>query len=185
MRFFRLNVDASVGTQWFPTEPVAVGGQEVDARRFLSCNAYSGPPMSVRTKQPGRIFRLNFGPFDLPLATEALAEKLALQAPNDVEVIYVGTDCEAKLAIVNVLTCRDCIDESKTVGTRWTVTDGRPDKVGQYRMIVKLVIDSDRAQGVQLMRLTGWRTPLIASEQLLSRLDAQDLEGVVATAVTE
>ena len=52
------------------------------------------------------------------------------------------------------------------IGDKWTLDDHRPDKVGQYRMIVKLVIDSARTGDASIFRVSGWRVAVIVSSQL-------------------
>ena len=184
MRYFRVTVDPAIGTQWFPEEPVGEDGTVLDARLFTSCRPFSGSGVRLRTKQDGVMLPLNFGPFDIPVARRALAERIARLAPDDVQVVPATTDSGEACGIVNVLTCRDCIDELASVGTRWAPGDGRPDKVGQFRMITRLVVDAGKAGGAQVLRLTGWLTPLIVSEALLSNLDRRDLAGLALTVVT-
>ena len=88
------------------------------------------------------------------------------------------------MRILNALRCGDFIDRSRTVGSKWEPSDGRPDKVGFYRMIARLFIDPTLAEGAHLFRLSGWKTPLIASEWLVSKLVPADLEGVALQPVT-
>jgi len=68
-----------------------------------------------------------------------------------------SADASARAAgVANVLPCVDCIDESRTVGEKWTESDGRPDKVGMYRTIVYLFVDPTRIAH-DIFRVQGWK----------------------------
>ncbi len=83
-----------------------------------------------------------------------------------------------KFDILNVLDQVDCIDAAKSVYTRWEANDGRPEKLGEYRMIIDLKIDSKCAHGHQLFRLKGWAIALIVSEQMKQALEALRVSGI-------
>jgi hypothetical protein len=85
---------------------------------------------------------------------------------------------------LNVLTSCDCIDEARTVGDKWTMASGRPDKVGMYRMIVNLFIDPDRVGGAQILRIRNWATPLIVSERVVSAMTDPERDGVALIPVS-
>jgi len=182
--YYVVTVAPDVGEQWFSDEPIRDDGESVDARTFVDCATYEGPPLTLKTIQRGRRFPINFGPFDMPVVSVELGEKLLTLARRDLQLVAAKIDGTEPVSILNVLTCRDCVDESRTIGTKWTSLDRRPDKVGAYRMIVKLFIDPERVAGSNMFRIRTWETPLIISEHVSSNLTEQELEGVRLTPVS-
>jgi hypothetical protein len=47
---------------------------------------------------------------------------------------------------------------------KWTSADQRVDKMGDYRSVVGLRIDPNRARRRNLLRVKGWVSPVIISE---------------------
>jgi len=184
IRYYVVTVAPDVGQQWFSEEPVQDGGTSLDARAFVDCARYDGPPLILKTIQHGRRFPINFGPFDMPVVTVELGERLRTLAGGDVQLVPARIDGVDSVRILNVLTCCSCIDESRTIGTKWMPDDGRPDKVGNYRMIIKLFIDVERTGGSHVLRIHDWQTPLIISEYVSTHLTRQELEGVRLMPVT-
>jgi len=138
----------------------------------------------LRTIQQGRRFAINFGPFDMPVVSVELGEKLRVLAGKDLQLVPARIDGVDAVRILTALKCCDCIDKSRTIGTKWMPTDGRPDKVGNYRMIIKLFIDPERTGGSHVLRIHDWQTPLIISDHVSTQLTRQELEGVRLTLVT-
>jgi hypothetical protein len=178
VRYYRITVAPDVGQQWYPEEPVGPDGLSIDARTFVDCAPYDGPPLALRTRQRGRKFQINFGPFDMPVADVEFCKKLGELARNDLQIVAATIDGTEPACIVNVLTCCDCIDEARTVGTKWTAADRRPEKVGLYRMIVRLFVDPGCVGGSDVFRIRNWETPLIVSERVASSLTQREREGV-------
>jgi hypothetical protein len=188
VKYFRATIDPTTSAGWFPDEPRSVDGLIVDARTFLDCLPYDGPsPLVLPTLERGVRWPLTFGPFGMPVISQALGRPLRTLGGRDLQLIPARSSLESDVAdvfIVNTLTCLDCIDESRTLGERWTSEDGRPDKVGAYRTIVHLFVDSECARGAQVFRLSGWRSPLIVSENIADLLRAHDENGLTLIAVT-
>jgi hypothetical protein len=184
VRYYRVQVAPDVGQQWFPNEPIGPDGVSVDARIFTDCTKYDGPPLVLRTRQSGRRFQINLGPFDMPIIDVDFGDKLVRLASNDLQLVAAKIDGKDLAYIVNVLTCCDCIDEARTIGTKWTPADSRPEKVGKYRMIVHLFVDPSRVGDSDVFRIRHWETPLIISERVASNLTERELDGVVLQPVT-
>jgi hypothetical protein len=83
-----------------------------------------------------------------------------------VELFPVQIEGDEDFAIVNVLDVVDCIDEQQSKFTKWEERDGRPDKLGQYRMFTSLRLSAEKAAGHHLFRLAGWNNVLVVSEAL-------------------
>jgi uncharacterized protein DUF1629 len=175
-RYFRLTRDPKAPAGWFPHSPETADGRVLDPRLFTSCTPYDGPELRVGTKHSGHRFPVTFGPFDMLVVDAALADCLAASSP-DVQVIPVVLDT-GRAAILNLLRSVECIDEDRTIGDKWTLDDHRRDKVGQYRMIVKLVIDSARTGDASIFRVSGWKVAVIVSSRLAAELGPSAQLGV-------
>ncbi len=81
--------------------------------------------------------------------------------------------------IINILPEVRCLDEDASEIMWWTETDERPEKVGEYRMITDMVIDSERAGMAPLFRLAGWQIAIICSEAFRSALAGERYSGLV------
>ena len=66
---------------------------------------------------------------------------------------------------------------------KWTEKDGRPDKVGKYRHLGDLTIDSSRTNGHHIFRIRDWEIALIVSERVKDALNGIDDLGIVFQAV--
>ncbi|MGT2512646.1 imm11 family protein [Cupriavidus basilensis] len=85
--------------------------------------------------------------------------------------------------ILNVLDIVDCVDEEKSDFSRWTEEDGRPDKVGDYRMNV-LRVNADKVAGHGLFRVKGWQIALVCSQRIRDLLIEHGVTGVRFTSVS-
>jgi hypothetical protein len=183
MRYFRIIWDTSIADRWFPGEPLTRDGREVDARTFTRCELYQGEPLVLPTVESGPRMPFSFGPFDMPVVDERLGDKLHPSLGDEVQLVSVAAEGEHAY-ILNALRCVDCIDEVRTIGEKWSEDAGRPDKIGEYRTVLTLFIDPERAGGAGLLRLQGWRSPLIVSDEVARLFDARDLVGIRLLAVT-
>jgi hypothetical protein len=177
--YSRVLVDGSIGDLWFLGKPVEPSGAAIDARRFTACEPF-GPvvePLRLSIQRPGRVARLTFGPFDMPVVDQQLSDAFAAAADRDVELVSAIAEDGTELSIVNVLPCLECIDEANTVGEKWAESDGRADRVGMYRTIVHLVIDPSRVDH-EIFRVAGWKIALIVSDRFADATGLAAVEGV-------
>lgn len=119
---------------------------------------------------------------------KSLMDRLLTALPvGVVQAIPVEIDgVDEPYEILNVLDVVDCVDEEKSefsMCPRWTVEDGRPDKVGDYR-IDSLRIDPIRANGHELFRTKGWLVGLVCSERIRDLLISQGVTGIRFTLVS-
>ncbi len=84
--------------------------------------------------------------------------------------------------VLNALDIVDCVDEEHSYFSRWTAEDGRPDRIGDYKMTT-LRIDPERAKGRDLFRVKGWAIALICSEKVKQCLEDAGVTGIRFTPV--
>jgi Immunity protein family (Imm11) len=182
MLYYRILADdRRFPDRWFLDEPVANGGNEIDAREFAYGRSYTGPlPVNVPVQCDGRKVQFNLAAFDMPVVSEEIAHLVAKIACAEVECfpVTIGGAIPG-YAILNAVCREACVDESRSEILRWNPEDGRPDKVGRYRMVSNLTIDPARAQNRHLFRVEDWEVALIVSDKVKEALEDIPNLGVV------
>jgi hypothetical protein len=181
--YFRLSFDPERWPRWFPGEPRSEQGEEVDARTFTSCSRYTRGALVLPTDAAGPRSPITFGPFDLPVVDVSVGEKFFRLAGDDVQLVSAAVE-DGNVYILNALRSVECIDETRTMGETWSPEAGRPDKIGEYRTVLRLFIDPVRARGAHVFRPTGWHVALIVSSEMAARLDDRELGGTRLEPVT-
>ena len=81
-------------------------------------------------------------------------------------------------SILNVVNLVKCLNEDQSSFTKWTEEDGRPDRIGDYRMVTKLRIDPKAAAGNRLFRVRGWEIALIVNDRVKDCIEGFSESGV-------
>lgn len=87
----------------------------------------------------------------------------------------------------NLQSCFDTVSrefEANSEFMKWTKEDGRPEKVGEYRMFTKLSLDPKKATGHKIFRVQGWQIALIVEEEVKESLEQRKASGIVFQVVT-
>lgn len=178
-QLFWLHFDSRDAEQWFLGAPVDHADQTLDPRIFTDCRRLGDlGPLRVPIQERGCPCAVSFGPFDLPIVTAHLGSLLVGAAPGDVELVPVNVEGErADYHILNVVTCLDCIDPDRTDGERWTIEDGRPEKIGQYSMIIDLKLDPGCVKGPRIFRVEGWEVVIAVTEDIRTLLERAGVSG--------
>jgi uncharacterized protein DUF1629 len=171
--YYRVLADPTKNDRWFLDDPLAENGQVIDAREFTRGTFYEGPrPAVVPIAQSGKVANFNFGAFDMPVTSERIAGTIQSFALNGIQVFPVTINSQDdRFAIINVLAKLRCLDEKLSEIMRWEPEDGRPDEVGQYRMITNLRIDPQRCRGSHVFRVEGWEIALIVSGDVKNAIE--------------
>ncbi|HSP79783.1 MAG TPA: DUF1629 domain-containing protein, partial [Myxococcaceae bacterium] len=81
--------------------------------------------------------------------------------------------------ILNLLRVVRCIDDARCEHVEyWKPEDNRPDKVGQYRNVRGLKVDSARIGDAHIFRPWGWRVVIVVSELLKDAMEQEGITGV-------
>jgi hypothetical protein len=141
-------------------------GEPVDEAtlvRGLPCNAPR--PLRYDAYVGGQLHDWNWGVFKLPYVRAEITEPLLDLVKDDVELIALEVDdVDEPLYIVNILSRRDCVDETRSLATRVTAADGWPEHVGQFKSLGFLTIDETRVSGANLFRIAGFEMGMVASQ---------------------
>jgi len=179
-KFYRLLADPSATSRWYLKAPMDPSGNEVDPRTFTQgVVVRSFPPLIIPLRRSGEAVDFNFCDFDMIVTPAKLNAKLNELVGPAVQRIPATVNARGdQFEILNVCELVDCIDEAKSEFSKWMKTDGRPDKVGEFRMILKLRIDPTAAAGHHIFRVGGWPIALVASEQVKNLFEANRVTGL-------
>ena len=85
---------------------------------------------------------------------------------------------EKKYHILNVLNIIDCVDRENSKFKLWTEADNRPDRLGGFRTIDKLVLDrSTLPSNIHLFRIKGWVVATIVTKELAEEFKKNNIKG--------
>ncbi len=138
----------------------------VDAEHFTSSRRYAGSSDLLIEAAEGQCFDFCLAAFDVPVISERFAEVLRPIAKDDIQLIPLKISNEASYFIMNSLRRLPCLDESRSIFSKWQAADGRPDRTGQYRMVVELRVSSNLIGNSNVFRIDGWDVPLIVSDSI-------------------
>lgn len=181
VKFYRLLADPAAVSRWYLKAPIDSSGNEVDSRVFTqgvpATTQLEGLIIPLRRK--GTMIDFNFCDFDMVVTPAVLNAELAGLVGGGIQRIPVNvSSCDRDFEILNVIDLVDCVDEAASVFTKWTHEDGRPDKVGQYRMFARLCISAEAAAGHHLFRVREWPIALIASESVKLMFESRGVSGI-------
>lgn len=181
-RFFDLTIDVYVPGRWYLAEPTNPAGEELDdIWRFTE-----GRPVELRERlrvpiqRPGK--PLDFttaGAGRTPIVSERVASVFRELAPNDVQLFPVEVEGQTEpYYLLNAARTVRCIDDAACEEVRlWTPEHGQPEKVGRYRVVAGLRIDTSKVGDTRVFRTWGWRSPLIVDGELREALERTGIVG--------
>lgn len=167
--------------RWFLDEPFDADGNPVDARTFTAARpANVRAPLEIPVDEPGPAVTFTLGAFDMPVVSKAIGDRMATVAPDAVQRIPSRIrGARGEYETLNVLHEVDCLDEARSALTWWTAADGRPDKIGTYRMVRNdMTLRAERVVGRKLFRIQGRRIALIASEEVKHAFEEVGVTGI-------
>lgn len=184
-KFYRLLVDPSEMSRWYLGSAMDMCQNEIDPRIFTQGGRVEFPPdMCVRARRAGRELDFNFCDFDMVVASSEVGEKLLKIVGSAIQRIPVMIDSAAKAyEILNICKLVSCLDRDKSLFTEWSAKDGRPEKVGQLRMVARLKIDPAVAKGQHVFRIAEWPIAVIVSSNVKDWLVANKVSGIKYEAV--
>jgi len=187
--FYKISMDSSVSDQWHLAQPIDSTGQETVAGRFRLGKPWDlANTLKSRIRNEGRPVSFSLSGLGDYFVKKTLMDTLVAALPEGtVQAVPVEIDgVDEPYEILNVLDIVDCVDEDRTgfsMFPRWTEEDGRPEKIGDYRINV-LRIDPARAASHDLFRVKGWRIALVCSERIRDLLISHGVTGIRFTLVS-
>lgn len=186
-RFFELAENVQAGC-WYLGDPLDAQGQEVENPYVFRAGARvpGGKRLTFPVEQPGR--PLDFSSAGLgmaPVVHVRLASTFSSLAPDDVQLIPVGIKGHPDQYVLLVATrLIRCIDDKTSREVRyWKPEHGQPERVGEYRSVSGLRIDTSKVGDARVFRTWGWDVALIVHEDIKHALERAKATGVKFTEV--
>ncbi len=178
--YYELLTDPEATSRWYLKSPVDSEGHEIDPRLFTQgLRVDHQPSLAVPLRRQGNPLDFNFCDFDMIISPASLNEAIESVAKNAIQRIPVTADNrENEFEILNICNLIDCVDESRSLLTKWTVADGRPEKAGQFRMIANLKINPAAASGHDIFRVAGWPIAVVVSEKIKTIFEERNVSGL-------
>jgi hypothetical protein len=178
--FYRLVADPRAATRWYLKSPVDAAGNELDPRIFTQgVRVGPQPQLTLPLRRRGDEVDFNFCDFDMVVVPSVLSAQLDAFVGSAIQRIPVTIEGQSEgFEILNVCDLVQCVDESRSLLTKWTADDSRPERIGQFRMIAKLKIDRTAASGHHIFRVAGWPIALIVSEDVKKLLESRRVSGL-------
>ena len=187
MPFSRFDSPAVPTDRWYLASPRLKSGDEVDPRLFTTGRPLDwAAPLFVPLRRRGRPLDFTLADFDMPVVSAALASLLQLKAPDCFQLLPAKVEGDpGQFFVLNATRAVPCISDRHSLILRWTSEDGRPDKVGTYRMVANPVLTPSNHRGEAIFRAAGWEIMLLATETLAQALQASDFTGLKLVALPE
>jgi hypothetical protein len=115
----------------------------------------------------------------MPVVTKRTATLLRNICGNDFQSFAATINGYGKdFEVLNFLKVIPCLDEKQSDLLIWKKEDGRPDKIGQYRQLANIRIDSSQIQDSNIFKIAGWEIALIVSEKIKSEFVEEKITGI-------
>ena len=179
-KFYRILDDGELAGRWWLKSANEPGGNPVDPElfgegRFLSIRT----PLTISIRYKGEPLDWTFADFDMPVVSKRTAALLRNICGDDLQSFAATIDgYDGDFEVLNFLKVIRCLDEKKSDVMFWKEGDGRPDKVGQYRQVANMRIDSSQISDANIFRIAGWEIALIVSERIRHSLVEYKTSGV-------
>ncbi|RKH17352.1 hypothetical protein D7X74_12785 [Corallococcus sp. CA047B] len=181
-RFFRLAIDVYVAGRWHLGKPTTLSGQALDDVWVFG---YGRPlefseRLRVPVRHPGKPLDFDTaGVGQAPVVNARVAEVFRELAAHDVQLFPCEVEGQdAPYWLMNVVRTVRCIDDKASAEVQfYTPEDGRPDRVGEYRSVIGLRIDTSKVGDARVFRLWGWHPPIIVDEEIKDALERVGIVG--------
>ncbi|CAG9241909.1 conserved hypothetical protein [Burkholderia diffusa] len=178
-QFFEIGLNYDDSSRWYLGQPATPEGEVLPGTFCKGQPWLDRSPLTVKVRQAGEPANFNHSGFaEYILSAEMMSHLRKILNPVSFQGIPISINgCHEKYEVLNVLDIVDCVDEDNSYFSRWTIDDGRPERVGDYKISL-LRIDPDRAIGHDLFRVKGWNIALICSERVKNHLETAGVTGI-------
>ncbi|MCP3138947.1 imm11 family protein [Pyxidicoccus xibeiensis] len=179
-RYFDLSDDVYVPGRWHLHTPLDERGEEVNPWQFTKGHSVQ---LSGRLRMPLQVdgvpLDFTLGGMDVPVVRAHVADLLEEVASDDLQILPVDIDGQTDpYRIVVATRLIRCIDDQASEEVRyWKPEDGRPEKVGKYRVVAGMRIDPSKVGNAHVFRPWGWTVALIVSEDIKHALERAHVTG--------
>lgn len=188
MKYYIWTFSGKTQDSWFLSEPVTQAGKRINGWDFRRCKRYEleNEKLTVTIKHEGKHSGMSFGSFGIPFVSMEIGRILLKYEEAGVQLIPVTVEpLGDPMFILNILTEKMCVDESRSVFTKWSENDSpSPEKVGHYRSFLNLFVDVQKTGNVNIFRPWGWNGEVVISDALKSELEMGDIGDTIFICVS-
>lgn len=181
MKYFQL-IDRLGIDRWFLGEIYTKDNAEVNVWDFLlgvSIEKYKNINLAIDVTHKGEMLDFTFAGFDIPIVNEKLLNIIHSEVTALPVNIISKKKIEHSFYVILPNNQIDCIDENKSVFHRWEEgNDIRPDLAGQYSFFEKLIVDPEKLNGYNLIRIKNFNGQLIINEDLKKKFLLNKISGI-------
>lgn len=168
--FYELDHDRYIKERWYLDGPTDDDAR--DDREF----AYGKPlalrgPLMATIYTHGKVLDFTLTLSQVPILSERFAKAIRSLVQSHAQLFPVHIDGHRGFEVMNTTVLVSCIDDRRSEFTKWTDQDGRPDLVGHYRMVTKLILDPSRIpENLHVFRPMFWEMPIIVSQAFVDAI---------------
>ncbi|WP_155741518.1 imm11 family protein [Burkholderia vietnamiensis] len=181
MRLFDITVDSGIAYQRHLAAPFEIGGSELLGTVFKRGKKFEDQRgIGSRIASDGGRVAFSLGGRGTFFVDKRVVDTLngVLKAGN-VEFVPAHIEgVDEEFFVLNCFDIVDCVAEAKSNFGKWMGDDGRPDMIGRYRGISRMVLDSNRTAGHDMFRTRNWEVALICNEQVRDALLNAGITGI-------
>ena len=176
--FFRLLDDVHLRGRWHLGELFDQSGAPVDLDLAQTVGSNC---LRCDVSIVGAPLEFSLTGLNAPIARARLASAMQGVAAGDLQLIPVVVDGCRDVVAVNIVRTIRCLDDAGSSSVmKWGAADGRPDKVGHYRMVTGLRITPELVpEDAHIFRVEGWPVALIVSRTMKESMERAGCRGAV------
>jgi hypothetical protein len=180
MKYFEMDDFAEIQGRWWLKTPRDASGALIDPELFRNGQLLNlRPPLTISIRYDGEPLDWTFADFNMPVVSKRTATLLRSMCGNDFQSFDATIEgYSGDFEVINFLKVIQCLDETKSDVMFWKEEDGRSDKVGQYRQVANMRIDSSQIVNADIFRIAGWEIALIVSERIKVEFEMEKITGV-------
>jgi hypothetical protein len=170
MNFYRLDHDRYIKGRWQLDGPVDDENRNENEFWQGESIALRGP-LRIPLWSPGTPLDFTMTVSSVPVLSKRLADAVRALVQGHAQLFPVDIEGYHDYEVLNVTERILCMDERRAEFTKWTVEDGRPDKLNHYQMVMKLRIDAKQVpSNMHVFRIKYWELPLIVSQAFVDAI---------------
>lgn len=183
--YYELMSDVYIPGRWYPGNPLDAQGKIIYKWTFREGKRLDiDEKIFLKLDPPG--IPLDFTECGLaaPLVSVRVIKLLQALEVQDIQIIPVAVEGHPdEYSILNVTRLIPCVDEGRCAWVeRWKPEDGRPERVGEFRVVEGLRIDTTKVGDARIFRPWGWKM-LIVSNDIKEAFERAQLLGPKFTQV--
>lgn len=168
--FYELGEDLRMKGRWHLAGPV--DDEQRDEREFIQGKVVNlRSPLNSRIYAHGSPLDFTFTLLQIPIVSPRFANTVRSLVGDQAQWLPVHIDGHEGFEVLNAQQLVRCIDEGRSEFIKWHEEDGRPDKLGGYRMVTRLRLDPTQIPGnLHIFRVMGWKIALIVSQAFVDAI---------------